>query len=265
MSEHFMMNKETQEKLAGSLTAETTDLIPFLPCLLQDLWELGSNPDIMLQLIKKHMPLLEDTVVLDLATGKGAVAIKLAQNLNVKVNGIDIIPAFIEYAIQKAKEFHVSDLCQFTIGDINEVVNREEKYDCVILGAVGDVLGNPEQTLIKLKKTIKPGGYILIDDAYLIDTGKREQIKYQNYEYLTHEQYLELFSRCGLRVVEEITIQEYLENDANNKAITQRAEELIHRYPEKRDIFEGDVKSQQDECADLEDNLVGVTWMLKFG
>lgn len=33
-----------EEKLAKSLTAESTELIPYLPYLLQDLWELGSSP-----------------------------------------------------------------------------------------------------------------------------------------------------------------------------------------------------------------------------
>jgi len=32
---------DVKEKLAKSLTAETTELIPYLPYLLQDLWELG--------------------------------------------------------------------------------------------------------------------------------------------------------------------------------------------------------------------------------
>ncbi len=32
--------------------------------------------------------------------------------------------------------------------------------------SVGDVLGTPEESIRKLKHTIKPGGYILIDDAY---------------------------------------------------------------------------------------------------
>lgn len=257
------MNKETEEKLASSLTAETTELLPFLPYLLQDLWELGSSPDDMISLLKEHMPITENTKILDLGCGKGAVAIKIAQNLSVKVNGIDLIPEFIENAKQKAEEFSVDDLCRFTMGDINEAVNEEKNYDCVILGAVGDVLGNPEQTLNKLKKTVKQKGYILIDEAYLLDNDKKEQIKYQNYEYLTYKQWLDLFSQCGLHLIETISNQENLDNDANNKAITLRAEELTRLHPEKRALFEDYVNSQLNECEDLENNIVGITWMLQ--
>lgn len=35
------LKQSTEEKLAASLTAETTELLPYLPYLLQDLWTYG--------------------------------------------------------------------------------------------------------------------------------------------------------------------------------------------------------------------------------
>ncbi|WP_313019647.1 hypothetical protein [Acetoanaerobium noterae] len=61
-----------EEKLAKSLTAESVELIPYLPYLLQDLWELGSSPKDMVHLISKNIIISEKTKVLDLACGKGA-------------------------------------------------------------------------------------------------------------------------------------------------------------------------------------------------
>ena len=46
--------RETQEKLAYSLSSETMDLLPFIPYLLQDFWELGSDPEVMIELIGQH-------------------------------------------------------------------------------------------------------------------------------------------------------------------------------------------------------------------
>jgi 2-polyprenyl-3-methyl-5-hydroxy-6-metoxy-1,4-benzoquinol methylase len=102
---------------------------------------------------------------LDLACGKGAVSVQLAKALGCRVTGIDIIPEFIDDAIKKAQEYGVESLCEFKRGDINEAVKTQKEYDIVILGAVGDVLGNPEQTIQKLKQTVKNSGYIFIDDA----------------------------------------------------------------------------------------------------
>ena len=124
------MKKEIEEKLACSLSgAKTTEIIPFLPYLLQDFWELGSDPEIMTELIDKYIRLSENTRILDLGCGKGAVSVKTAQKLGVKVKGIDLIPEFVEFAEQKAKEYKVDDLCEFETGDINEAVKTESGYD----------------------------------------------------------------------------------------------------------------------------------------
>ncbi|MEW5953106.1 MAG: hypothetical protein AB1815_05035 [Bacillota bacterium] len=72
-----------EEKLAKSLTAESTRLIPFLPYLLQDLWELGSSPKDIIDMASKHINIYisNKTKVLDLACGKGAVSIRLSKAL----------------------------------------------------------------------------------------------------------------------------------------------------------------------------------------
>ena len=73
------LTNETKEKLARSLSWETIDLLPFLPYLLQDFWELGSDPGVMAELIHRYVHPSEKTRILDLACGKGAVSVKVAQ------------------------------------------------------------------------------------------------------------------------------------------------------------------------------------------
>ena len=48
------MTDDTQQVLADSLTAEDTALIPHLPYLLQDLWDLGSDPQEIIELLRRH-------------------------------------------------------------------------------------------------------------------------------------------------------------------------------------------------------------------
>ena len=260
--------KGIEEKLARSLTAETTELLPFLPYLLQDFWELGSDPDVMIKLIEKHVNISENMRILDLACGKGAASVRIAQKLQVGVKGIDLIPDFVEFASKKAQEYDVDGLCHFAVGDINESVKAETGYDCVIYGAAGDVLGSPADTLRKLKSTIKPGGYILIDESYLPDDGKQEDVKYSNYEYLTEKQWLALFSKAGLELLDTVSGADAA--DANNPDstkgmafITARANELIAKHPDKKEIFEGYLRSQQNEYDDIGGSLVCVTWILR--
>lgn len=257
------LENEVDQKLAKSLTAETTDLIPFLPYLLQDLWELGSEPKDIISLIKKNIPISTNTIMLDLACGKGAVCVKIAQELNINMKGIDIVPEFIEFAEQKSIEYRVSSLCQFAVGDINKATSVEENYDCVILGAVGDVLGTPQETMMKLKRVIKSNGYIIIDEAYL-NSEDNIDIKHQNSDYLTYEQWVKIFDEAGLTIVNSI-INDNIDsiNDFNTRSIIARANELMKQYPQQKKLFEEYIQSQQNECEDLENSLVGITWLLQ--
>lgn len=249
---------EIEEKLVKSLTGETTELIPHLPYLLQDLWELGSDPKEIIGLIRKNIQKVEDLKILDLACGKGAVSVKLAKELGCHVNGIDIIPEFISYARQKAFEFGVPDLCSFRAEDINISAARERGYDIVIMGAEGEVLGSQEEAIQKLKNTIKSGGFIIIDDAY-----GREGV---SGNYLSREQWLKLFENEGIQLIEEKLVKEDElsdTNDKNNKFIINRANELKNKYPDKTAMFDSYVNSQLAECYELENDIICVTWLLK--
>ncbi|KAB3534180.1 methyltransferase domain-containing protein [Alkaliphilus pronyensis] len=247
-----------EEKLAKSLTAESTELIPYLPYLLQDLWELGSSPKDIAKMISQHIEISEGTKVLDLACGKGAVSVNIAKIFTFKVTGVDIIPEFIDFSKKKANEYGVGNLCDFKVADINESIEIEKDYDIAIFGAVGDVLGNAEETVEKLKNTVKIGGYIFIDDAY----GKDDF----NESYPSREQWLKIFDKTGVKLIDEMIINDNELENINNEQqslIIKRANELKEKYPEKAQLFESYIKSQQAECHELENEIEGVTLLLQ--
>ncbi len=255
------MNDQTLEKLARSLTGDSTDIIPFLPYLLQDLWELGSSPQEMLSLIKNHISLNEEARVLDLGCGKGAVSIRLAKELGCCCKGIDLLPDFVQYAREKATEYDVDGLCDFAVGDIAEAVQAERGYDLVIYGAVGNILGSQYETLKALADTIRPGGYILLDDAYL--TKGNEGALLFHSEYPTLPEWKSVISKAGLKLTAIHALDEENPNHAKDFInIKRRAEELSRAYPAKRDLFAQYVRNQQNEYTDLESSLVGVVFLL---
>lgn len=255
----------TDEQTARSLSGSGAEILPYLPYLLQDLWELGSSPAEIIELIKKHVPDAGGLRVLDLACGKGAVSVKLARVFRCNVKGVDIMPEFIAYAKEKAVEYGVSALCTFAVGDIHKAVERERGYDIVILGAVGDVLGEPPETLAKLKATIKRNGYIVLADGYA--RGETEESFMSGNDTIrTREQWLQFFRDAGLKVAalkatDESGMREV--NTFNNIAIGRRAEELIARHPEKEKLFEEYMQNQIAECEAMEALYVGVTWLLQ--
>jgi len=247
-----------EEKLAKSLTAETTELLPYLAYLLQDLWELGSSPRDVADMAREHLHLSSDTKLLDLACGKGAVSIHLAAAFGCQVKGIDLMPEFIDVAKEKAKEYRVEHLCEFVVGDINQAVESERDYDIAILGAVGDVLGPPEATIGKLKRVIKRGGHMFIDDGYA-----REEL---NAVCLTRGQWLQVIAAADMKLIAEklVESQELVAvNSEQQTHIANRAGELRILHPDKAELFDGYVASQLAECNQLESDISGVTMLLR--
>lgn len=67
-------------------------LLPFLPYILQNLWNIGSDPDGFIRRTYKHTDTFKKLKVLDFGCGKGIVSVNIAQKLNYKCHGIDAIP-----------------------------------------------------------------------------------------------------------------------------------------------------------------------------
>lgn len=255
------------EKLAQSLTASTTELIPYLPYLLQDLWALGSMTEDILSLILSSTPLDHEAKVLDLACGKGAVSVKIAKTLQCHVKGVDLMPAFIEEAKKKSREHGVEHLCSFSVEDIGLTVERERGYDLVIYGAAGDVLGTQMEILRKIKSVLKPGGFIIMDEVYSKDEAPTTAVLGSAVlEVPTRTAWDQIFNEAGVAWVAEVkTDPEKLkrENEAHQAWITTRAEALMEAFPERAALFLDYIHTQQQECDMLENDLEGVTWLLR--
>lgn len=254
------MNKSIQENLARSLAAKTTDVIPFIPYMLQDFWALGLSPDIVLTLLERNLKRGEEVRVLDLACGKGAISVVTAAKFKVHVTGIDLMNDFIDVARVKAAEYGVNSMCDFIAGDINEHMGYQCGFCVVIFSAVGDVIGDIEQTLIKLKAVLAEGGIIIID----------------NYDYIDKHEAGLLFRRVGLELVDEINESqarrnnlcsyELIDNSSLGMgAITRRASELSEMYPARHRIFEEYVQNQHNEYTYIENQCPAskVVWCLK--
>ena len=252
--------KQAKEDIAKSLDVNNLDLLEYIPYLLKDLFDMGSNPNSVLEVIKKYNILKStDAKVLDLGCGKGAVSIRIANELGVKVYGIDLMEAFIEEAKNYATKFGVSELCKFDVADIKDIVKTELECDLVIFGAIGQVFGSYEKTLAALYLPIKNGGYLIIDDGYIDDDSN-----YSNENYMKHEHLLKIINESGFILVEEkIEGNVQATNKRYFELIKKRAEELKKIYPDKSLMFEDYVNSQQKENFTLENKVKCAVFVLK--
>lgn len=240
------------------------EIMPFVPELLQDLWELGSDPDLIVQWLGEQ-GLAERARILDLGCGKGAVAIAVAQALGCRVDGVDAMPAFVDIARRQAVKLGVHDLCTFGVGDLRDTVRRARHYNAVLLLSVG-VLGSPAEIVGDCRRCVPPGGLMIIDDAYLRQDAAVDFPGYQ--QLATRDETLRQLTSHGDHVIHEHTVPVEAVRAQNRKYtrwIERRAEQLAVRHPEHADAFVAYVAKERQECEILETAVACVIWMLRRG
>jgi 2-polyprenyl-3-methyl-5-hydroxy-6-metoxy-1,4-benzoquinol methylase len=255
--------KSIEESIATAMVMDNPDvaIVPFLPYILQDFWTLGTPPEIVINFVRKHCVVETRHAtflrVLDLGCGKGAVSVKLAEAFKCNCYGIDGISDFIETSKEKAQEYGVDALCYFEVGDIRKKINELDKFDVVILGAIGHVFGNYYSTLTTLSKHLTEEGIIIINDAYIEDTST-----FQHPTVLKRREVLRQIGRAGMELVDECTEgTEEFANEYDN--LQKRCLELVLKFPEKTSLFESYLQAQADEYDAIENTIIGSIMVIK--
>lgn len=248
-----MNSRSLDESIARAMDCDTPELVPFLPYILQDFHEIGSSAQSITEIIEEKAAGKGQLKILDLGCGKGAVLLSIAEKLDCKCLGIDGVTEFVRYAAGKAKEKNLEN-CVFRAGDIREEIKFPEKYDAIILGSIGPVLGDYYETMEKLKNLLAPGGFIILDDGYIED-----ESSYNHDAVVKKSTLLSQLDRAGMEIVKEYRWDEkdyHEEYGAEYNNIKKRCIELAGKYPEKRKLFEDYVKKQEMEYEVLETKIV---------
>jgi len=263
------MTKFSDKKLADAQNI-TEDVLPYYDELLADIWALGSFPDKIVEMLKPLNLPPNESRILDLGCGKGAAAISVAKKLNLKVDGYDIFKPFLDFAIKKAESENISNLCNFFLADINEIIHNAADYDVVIYASAGPVFKDLKECVQQLRQTVHKGGYILINESYAIED---EKVDLDGYDYLkgydgivTHEKSKQQLTFYGDRLLNELVVPKSevaATNQHNNDVIRKRAEKLAKQWPEKAHIFHDFVRKEKDECKIIENVLEDVLWLLE--
>lgn len=217
-------------------------------------------PDVMVKLSKKHIP-VKFLQIADLGCGKGTISVALAKEFDCKITGIDAMPDFIDSAKEYALRENVSEKCRFFTGDIRTEILLLSGFDLVILGAIGNVLGNVGETLLKLRKILSPDGFILLDDAW----SKQIEIS-KDSAFPTTTEYFSMIADAGSKVV-EMDVAEMTDHSGQEKimmdSMQKRCDELTLKHPQLKQIFKHYIQNQQHEFNMMKFELTCATLHLK--
>lgn len=252
--------KDTESYFLESLDIIDAEIEEHIPYILQDLWDLGSMPEYVNELLTNFADVSKIKKVVDFGCGKGAVLTQLAKKFNFNGTGIDIVPEFINEANQYAIKEGVNERINFITGDLLILHKNFTNQDLVIYGHDTEVLGDVFESLIELRKCVSSHGWIVFEIAFT--PYSKDKI-----EGIPHEDELKIhLKESGLKTVASLywdikDIQKV--NHRNNTLIKTRIEQLINKYPQDKELFEAYMQNQLDECRMIENDIVCSTWLLK--
>lgn len=249
------------DSIARAMDGSDGRIVPFLPYILQDFWELGTDPEIVIDLVRRHARDHSRLRVADLGCGKGAVSVRLAAALGCRCLGIDGLPEFVDCAEAKAAEAGVSGLCLFELADVRERIEGLGRFDVIVLGAIGPVFGNYRATLGTLAPHLSKGGLIVLDDGFLPDgSGDRHP------QVLERGEAMKQIGAAGMRLAEEVPIGRDAvrrQNQTMFRGLEKRCRELMEKFPERKAVFEDYIRRQVEENDFLEGAVECVVLALK--
>ncbi|MEW6655242.1 MAG: class I SAM-dependent methyltransferase, partial [Bacteroidota bacterium] len=204
------MEKSKKEIIEIAHSLDGTEMIyHFLPELLADFNELGAFTDEILEVLKTNNLNLAGAEVLDVAYGKGAVGILLAQEFGCKVTGVDLMSSFIEDAMNTAQRRRVENLCRFVCSDVRKF--DAGPFDLVIVASAGPIWGNWKKSAAALRGFVKEEGFLLIDDCVL----KEDKFVYRDYP--SRDRFINDITSSGYRLLAEKFVDDQKMIDLNNR------------------------------------------------
>ena len=256
------MRTET-EMIAYALEVDPR-LLPWIPELLADFHELGSNAASIVGVLK-DLGLPASAQVVDLGCGKGAVTVAIAKAFGCQVEGIELFAPFIDSCRQRATAAGVQRLCRFHHADILTLAGRTEPADVAVYAALGDVLGPLEESIGVIRCFVRRGGLILICDGYVQQDGTSDFPGFEDCR--SPEDTRRRLTSHGDALRREVVESNDLSATYAQEVaqIRKRARALAVRHPELEADLTRYVEHQRQAYAYMVANFVPAIWVLERG
>lgn len=112
----------------------------------------------------KYIDLSNVSSILEIGCGIGLVCANLTEKYKWNVIGIDVDPEQIEIAKKKYIE---NDKLRFFIADATKLSFEDNEFEIILSFDVLHHISTWDKVLNEVKRTLKPGGYFLINDVTL--------------------------------------------------------------------------------------------------
>ncbi|WP_109831349.1 bifunctional demethylmenaquinone methyltransferase/2-methoxy-6-polyprenyl-1,4-benzoquinol methylase UbiE [Reichenbachiella versicolor] len=146
--------KEQVSQMFDSISKKYDFLNHFLSMGIDIIWRKKA-----MKQLKANQPKL----ILDVATGTGDLAIEALKSLQPdKVIGVDISRGMLDVGIEKMKKLGLSEKIEMQMGDSEQLLFEDNKFDAVIVAFGVRNFQNLEKGLADMKRVLKDGGKLMV-------------------------------------------------------------------------------------------------------
>ncbi|MFY0627987.1 MAG: bifunctional demethylmenaquinone methyltransferase/2-methoxy-6-polyprenyl-1,4-benzoquinol methylase UbiE [Reichenbachiella sp.] len=145
--------KEQVAEMFNSISKRYDFLNHFLSMGIDILWRKKA-----VRQLKEHQPKL----ILDVATGTGDLAIEALKLNPEKVIGVDISQGMLDMGIQKMKKLGFDDKIELQMGDSEQLLFDDNKFDAVVVAFGVRNFQDLEKGLADMQRVLKEGGKLVV-------------------------------------------------------------------------------------------------------
>ncbi len=187
-----------RREIARSVDAPAA-LLPAFDDLFRGMPNLGSQPRRVVSMLERA-GIGSRSRVLDLACGKGTLAITLARRLDCSATGVDGCAPFINEAVRAAARAGVAERATFIESDLrvfsSRARRRSVRFDAALMMGLWSLADAREL----LRALVKPRGIYIIDDVFRDERLTRDKPEFAVVP--TRAESLAILEQRGDRVIE---------------------------------------------------------------
>lgn len=183
------------------------------------------------------------TYILDAGCATGKTVCYLASHYGCRAVGVDILPAMIERANQRARREGVTAKVEFLVADVKNLPFADQCFDLVIGEFITGLLSDRNDGIKEYRRVLKPDGQVGLNEATLIKTPPPEAlINYLRSTFgitqamLDVAQWKAVLQSAGLRdiVAKTRKVEELSSRAENIKDLTQAWYKVLYLYLSNR-------------------------------
>lgn len=253
-----------RREVARSVDAHAS-LLPVFDELFRGMPNLGSQPRRVATRLDRA-GIGRRSHILDLACGKGTLAITFARRFGCHITAIDGCTPFIEEAVRAAARAGVSDLTTFIESDLRRFISRANRPRARFDAALMMGLWALPDARRALRPLVKPRGVYVIDDVFRDERLTNNQPEFADIP--TRTESLAILEQDGDRVIEVDVLAPSRLRALNNslyRSLAANARRLAKARPRLRPALATFLSNQREANQLLGRELRPAIWIVTRG